>query len=160
MRLWTIHPRYLDGPGLVALWREGLLAQQVLRGRTRGYRHHPQLLRFRSHAQSLGCIASYLLAVHGESVVRGYRFDATKIARSRAAVGLTETEGQLLCEWAHLMRKLRKRAPGLYRKLQKIGVPEPHPLFRIVPGGVRSWERAHAEARFNNRMKPPESAGG
>jgi hypothetical protein len=145
MRLWTIHPRYLDGPGLVALWREGLLAQQVLRGRTRGYRHHPQLLRFRSHTQSLGCIASYLLAVHLESVVRGYQFDASKIARSRTAARLVETEGQLLCEWAHLMRKLRKRAPGLYRGLRKVAVPEPHPLFRIVPGGVRSWERADAE---------------
>jgi len=145
MRLWTIHPRYLDGPGLVALWREGLLAQQVLRGRTTGYRHHPQLVRFRSHAQSLGCIARYLLAVHGESLVRGYRFDATKIGHSRAAVGLAETEGQLLHEWAHLMRKLRKRAPGLYRGLQKVDVPDAHPLFRIVPGAVRSWERAHAE---------------
>lgn len=146
MRLWTVHPRYLDGPGLVALWREGLLAQQVLRGRTRGYRRHPQLLRFRSHAHSLGCIASYLSAVHGESLVRGYRFDATKIGRSRTAVGMAETEGQLLHEWSHLMGKLRKRAPRLYRGLQKVGVPDPHPLFRIVPGDVRSWERARASA--------------
>ena len=153
MRLWTIHPRYLDGPGLVALWREGLLAQQVLRGRTRGYRHHPQLLRFRSHPHSLGCIASYLSAVHGESLVRGYRFDASKIGRSRATVGLAETEGQLLHEWSHLMGKLRKRAPRLYRGLQKVGVPDPHPLFRIVPGGVRSWERARAEVQSNNRMR-------
>jgi hypothetical protein len=142
MRLWTIHPRYLDGPGLVALWREALLAQQVLRGRTRGYRHHPQLLRFRSHTHPLGCIARYLSAVHEESLVREYRFEARKIGRSRAAVGLAETEGQLLYEWSHLMRKLRKRAPRLYRELHKVGVPEPHPLFRIVPGGVRSWERA------------------
>src|SRR5262245_19326952 len=115
MRLWTIHPKYLDGPGLVALWREGLLAQQVLRGRTRGYRYHPQLLRFRSHTHSLGCIASYLSAVYEESLVRKYRFQARKIGRSRAAVGLAETEGQLLYEWSHLMRKLRNRAPGLYR---------------------------------------------
>ena len=149
MRLWTIHPKYLDGPGLVALWREGLLAQQVLRGRTKGYRHHPQLLRFRSHAHSLGCIASYLSAVYEESLVRKYRFEARKIGRSRAAVGLAETEGQLLYEWSHLMSKLRNRAPRLYRELQDVGVPEPHPLFSIVPGGVRSWERARGEARPN-----------
>lgn len=142
MRLWTLHPRYLDGPGLVALWREGLLAQQVLRGRTRGYRHHPQLLRFRAHPQTLGCIATYLRAVHQESLLRGYRFDAAKIGRGRATAGLEETEGQLLYEWKHLMRKLRRRAPGLHRGLRKVGVPDPHPLFRIVPGGVRSWERA------------------
>lgn len=160
MRLWTIHPRYLDGLGLVALWREGLLAQQVLRGRTRGYRHHPQVVRFRAHAHSLGCIASYLSAVHGESLVRGYRFDATKIGRSRAMVGLAETEGQLLYEWSHLMGKLRKRAPRLYRELQKVGVPDPHPLFRIVPGGVRSWEGVRAEARSNNRMQVPSGGSG
>src|SRR5262245_6165524 len=146
MRLWTIYPRYLDGRGLVALWREGLLAQQVLRGRTRGYRHHPQLLRFRSQAHSLACIGSYLSAVHGESLVRGYRFDARKIGRSRAAVMMAETEGQLLYEWLHLLGKLHKRAPQLYRALQKLGVPDPHPLFRIVPGGVRSWEGTRAQA--------------
>ena len=36
--------------GLVALWREALLARAVLRGKTRGYRHHPQLHRFRASA--------------------------------------------------------------------------------------------------------------
>jgi pyrimidine dimer DNA glycosylase len=151
MRLWTIHPRYLDGIGLVALWREGLLAQQVLRGRTRGYRHHPQLARFRSHARPLGCIAKYLRAVRDESSVRGYRFDATKIDRARAAAGLTETDGQLLCEWAHLKRKLRRRSPELYRRLLKVPVPDPHPMFRIVPGEARSWERAPGGKRSGHR---------
>ena len=91
--------------------------------------------------------------MHGESLVRGYRFDASKIGRSRTTVGLVETEGQLLHEWSHLMGKLRKRAPRLYRGLQKVGVPDPHPLFRIVPGGVRSWERARAVVRSKNRMQ-------
>jgi hypothetical protein len=27
MRIWTVHPRYLDPKGLVAAWREALLAQ-------------------------------------------------------------------------------------------------------------------------------------
>lgn len=37
MRLWSIHPRYLDTKGLVALWRETLLlAQAVLFGNTKG----------------------------------------------------------------------------------------------------------------------------
>ena len=39
MRLWSLRPKYLDSQGLVALWREGLLAQAVLRGKTRGYRN-------------------------------------------------------------------------------------------------------------------------
>ena len=29
MRLWSLHPRYLDRQGLTALWREGLLARAV-----------------------------------------------------------------------------------------------------------------------------------
>lgn len=36
MRLWSLHPNCLDAQGLVALWREALLAQAVLRGQTRG----------------------------------------------------------------------------------------------------------------------------
>ncbi|HNX99076.1 MAG TPA: pyrimidine dimer DNA glycosylase/endonuclease V, partial [Candidatus Aminicenantes bacterium] len=73
MRLWSIHPRYLDGRGLVALWREALLARKVLTGRTRGYRHHPQLARFRATADPLGTIDRYLAGVLAEADRRGYR---------------------------------------------------------------------------------------
>jgi hypothetical protein len=31
MRIWSLHPKYLDSKGLVALWRESLLAKNVLR---------------------------------------------------------------------------------------------------------------------------------
>jgi hypothetical protein len=41
MRLWSIHPEYLDAKGLVALWREALLAQNVLQCNTKGYKKHP-----------------------------------------------------------------------------------------------------------------------
>jgi len=150
MRLWTIHPRYLDAPGLVALWREGLLAQQVLRGRTRGYRHHPQLGRFRGHARPRACLTAYLQAVYRESQSRGYRFDRAKIARRPARCTLTETRGQLRYEWAHLKRKLRRRSPGQYRRFRDVKLPEPHPLFRIVPGGIR-WERPRSAGRAGHR---------
>ena len=63
MRLWTLHPKYLDAQGLVALWREGLLARAVLRGMTKGYRHHPQLQRFRAHASPRAAINLYLEGV-------------------------------------------------------------------------------------------------
>jgi hypothetical protein len=142
MRLWTLHPRYLDAAGLVAVWREALLAQQVLRGRTVGYRSHPQLVRFREQEHPLGCVAAYLKGIHEESRARGYRFDASKIGRRRSSDPLRETRGQLLHEWRHLKRKLRRRSPALFRLLQQVEVPEPHPLFRIVAGGVRDWERA------------------
>jgi len=141
MRLWTLHPRYLDAAGLVALWREGLLARAVLRGRTRGYRHHPQLLRFRSHAAPRSAINRYLAAVLDEAASRGYAFDRGRIAAAHGRILLTATAGQLAYEWRHLLRKLRQRNPRLYHKWHRAGSPEPHPLFRIVPGDVESWER-------------------
>lgn len=141
MRLWTLHPKYLDAAGLVALWREGLLAQQVLRGRTRGYRHHPQLRRFRAHSAPRACLARYLREVHRESLARGYHFNGAKVGRSRRECLVVETRGQLMHAWAHLKRKLRKRNPAQYRSLLAIRLPQAHPLFHIVPGRRREWER-------------------
>jgi hypothetical protein len=142
MRLWTVHPRYLDSKGLVAAWREGLLAQTVLLGRTRGYRHHPQLERFRDHPDPLAMIASYLSALHDESVARSYRFDASKIEPAPRCTGVEETKGQLLFEWRHLLGKLADRSPSVHKEVQAIEMPEPHPLFAIVPGPKQRWEKS------------------
>ena len=141
MRLWTIHPKYLDARGLVALWREGLLAQKVLQGRTVGYRSHPQLTRFRTQTDPVASLATYLRAVQLEATTRGYRFNVTKIARWRQRRPIPETRGQLQYEWQHLKRKLRKRSPELYRKLRRLQLPDAHPLFQIVPGKIQDWEK-------------------
>jgi Pyrimidine dimer DNA glycosylase len=141
MRLWTLHPRYLDARGLVAAWREALLAQKVLRGATRGYVHHPQLSRFRSHRSPVSAIAAFLAGIADEARKRGYRFDASKIARRRSGSRIRETRGQLLYEWKHLRAKLRARSPQVYRRLRSVKTPEAHPLFRIVAGQIRDWER-------------------
>jgi hypothetical protein len=141
MRLWTLHPRYLDSRGLVAAWREGLLAQKVLLGTTAGYRHHPQLARFRAQSDALASIATYLAGLSDEAVRRGYHFDATKILRRKSSGRIAETRGQLLFEWKHLKAKLRARAPGVARQWRGVAEPDPHPLFRVVPGGVRPWEK-------------------
>ena len=142
MRLWTLHPKYLDPRGLVALWREALLAKAVLRGRTRGYRHHPQLERFRAAALPVGAINAYLRIVHAEARRRGYRFSARKLAGPQSAERISATRGQLAFEWRHLMRKLRRRAPGQYRALRALRAPQAHPLFRLQTGPVAPWERA------------------
>ena len=141
MRLWTLHPRYLDAAGLVAVWREGLLARAVLRGRTRGYRHHPQLRRFRQSRAPVASLNRYLMEIYLEAQRRGYRFDRRKIAGPRRPLPMRETAGQLDYEWKHLLRKLRRRSPGRYRELRRLRRPEPHPLFRIIPGPLREWER-------------------
>lgn len=140
MRLWSLHPRYLDAKGLVALWRESLLAQAVLAGRTHGYRRHPQLVRFLESPDPGKYIAAYLRAVHEESVDRGYRFDERKIGSEAAVAPLTVTRGQLMYEWDHLVNKLRVRAPAWLDQLVNIPELESHPLFRVVAGNVAEWE--------------------
>jgi hypothetical protein len=140
MRLWTIHPRYLDAKGLVAAWREALLAQKVLQGKTRGYTNHPQLARFRSHRRPIQAIAAFLAGIANEAQRRGYHFDISKISTGRFRSQMKETRGQLLYEWQHLQAKLRMRAPEVHRRLRRLTMPEAHPVFRIVPGVVREWE--------------------
>ena len=142
MRLWSLHPRYLDPQGLVALWRETLLARKVLRGETRGYRHHPQLQRFREARDPLAAIDAYLAAVHAEATARGYAFDAGKFDAAARAAAVPVTRGQLEHEWAHLMRKLEARSPDLHARWRALQRPRAHPSFRIVAGPVAEWERA------------------
>jgi hypothetical protein len=141
MRLWTVHPRYLDSKGLVALWREGLLAQKVLCGKTIGYRHHPQLIRFQVNSNSQAAIATYLAVVLKEAKRRGFNFNSRKIIKSRMRGKITVTNGQLLYEWRHLKRKLRVRDIQKYQLFKLIDKPKPHPLFRIIPGPLQAWER-------------------
>ena len=147
VRLWTLHPKYLDTRGLTALWREGLLARAVLGGATRGYRHHPQLERFRRQPRPVRAMNAYLRAVLLEAQARGYRFDGTKLGPGDRGIAMRATRGQLSFEWQHLLRKLRSRSPELYRLRRRVDRVEPHPLFRIVAGSAESWERKRPRAR-------------
>lgn len=162
MRLWSVHPQYLDRQGLTATWREALLAQKVLAGATRGYRHHPQLIRFRDddagadHAGAgadpavddagasplpLQRIAAYLHAVADEAESRGYRFDRARITGGPGPVAPIEvTEGQLAHEWAHLRAKLAARSPAVLARWAEVTMPQAHPSFVVVPGPVADWE--------------------
>jgi hypothetical protein len=141
MRLWSFHPRYLDARGLVALWREGLLARAVLRGATRGYRHHPQLERFLSRPDPVAALDCYLSRVLDEARKRGYAFDATKITYRRCRHRFAPvTEGQLDYEWKHLLNKLKARAPSRWRAQRGLQ-PSQHCCFRVVPGPIADWER-------------------
>lgn len=148
MRLWSFHPSYLDPRGLVALWREALLAQKVLLGKTIGYRSHPQLHRFQKYAEPVTAIATFLWAIHAEATQRGYSFDGTRIVRGRKAMTIAVTTGQLKYEWKHLKRKLRLRDPQHLRRLSRIKQIDPHPLFQVIDGEVETWE-------VDARRKPP-----
>ncbi len=146
MRLWTLHPRYLDPQGLTALWREALLAREVLRGHTRGYREHPQLDRFRSSASPRSAINRYLAIVYAEAAARGYAFDRSKLAPAATRRRIVVTDGQLHYEWRWLLSKLRRRSPALYRSHADVAVPDAHPLFRVIAGPIADWERAQLPA--------------
>lgn len=141
MRIWSLHPRYLDSQGLVALWRETLLAQAVLHGLTKGYTQHPQLLRFKAHPDPHAAIGSYLRVVQAQATQRGYRFDASKILGDATNVNIPITQGQLAYEWQHLLNKLQQRNPELWARWCEVTVPEVHPLFTIVAGDIEGWEK-------------------
>jgi hypothetical protein len=140
MRLWTLHPQYLDRQGLLAAWREALLARKVLSGATRGYRKHPQLIRFSESQQPLIAIELFLYGIFQEAKRRHYRFSPALVTKPATAITIDETEGQLLYEWRHLKRKLERRSPEQFAKVNPIVNPQSHPLFRIIPGEIRSWE--------------------
>ena len=123
------------------MWREALLARAVLRGRTRGYRHHPQLTRFRAVPDPVSCLNAYLRAIHDESIARGYQFDRRKLGRRFTRRRVPSTTGQVAYEWAHLKRKLKSRDPASYRAIAHLDRPLAHPLFVIRPGPVQPWER-------------------
>jgi len=141
LRLWSIHPSYLDQKALVALWREGLLARAVLRGKTRGYKRHPQILRFREHPTPVSAINHYLRHVYLEAVARGYAFDKARIGPVRNRSKLSVTTGQLAFELEHLRRKIQNREPAAIERLPRSGTIKAHPIFRLKSGQIEHWEK-------------------
>ena len=141
MRIWSIHPQYLDAKGLVALWRETLLAKNVLEGKTKGYLHHPQLDRFRSLNAPAEGIHQYLSLIYEESLVRGYCFDKTKFNLAFTPCKLYVRKGQMEYERIHLLTKLKVRDRKKFLALRNLENFKPHPMFRVVRGGIEAWER-------------------
>jgi len=140
MRIWSLHPKYLDSKGLVALWRETLLAKHVLEGKTKGYRNHPQLERFKKAQKPVECINQYLTTVYEESVKRGYNFNRDKINWDYKPDTLIVTSGQMRYEANHLLNKLKIRDNNKHRMLVGITTFIPNPLFKVIEGEVEEWE--------------------
>ena len=140
MRIWSLHPKYLDAKGLVALWRETLLAKHVLEGKTKGYRNHPQLERFKNSDNPLFSINAYLSIVYEEATVRGYNFDNNKIDWKFKSTKIPVTSGQLDFEIKHLLKKLQTRDRILYKEVLGIRKFQAHPLFKVHKGDIEDWE--------------------
>lgn len=140
MRIWSINPVYLDSKGLVALWRETLLAKKVLEGQTKGYLNHPQLNRFKVLRNPVDYIDKYLEFVYAEALERGYNFDVSKFNGNIKVESIIVTSGQLDYEFKHLQNKLKERDPKRFlQHLNETNIRS-HPLFKVVNGGVESWE--------------------
>ena len=148
MRIWSLHPKYLDRQGLLACWRESLLAQKVIMGETKGYKHHPQLERFLSCPYPLAAIASYLDGVAEEAGQRGYAFNREKIAAFRLSGRIPVTRGQVLYEWGHLKAKLSCRDPVRLGQISSIEMPDVHPIFEIVDGSMEPWEKVIIQPKW------------
>jgi hypothetical protein len=141
MRIWSLHPKYLDAKGLVALWRETLLAKNVLAGQTKGYKNHPQLERFKYGNKSVTLINNYLEIVHQESKERQYNFDKSKFSVSKSKLYIPVTDAQIQYEFEHLLKKLKVRDHERYKKLKNLSSIHTHPLFFITKGDIEIWER-------------------
>jgi len=141
MRLWSIHPKYLDRQGLLALWRESLLAKKVLSGKTTGYKSHPQLKRFKITGKSLKAINLYLSYIYQEAGERGYKFSRKKFYLPQKFISLPVSNGQIKFEFRHLKKKLKQRDRALYNKLRKVKLISVHPMIKVVRGGVEDWEK-------------------
>lgn len=141
MRLWSLHTSYLDSKGIVALWREALLAKSVLEEKTKGYRNHPQLTHFKNTGDPLSAINSYLLSIWNESLKRSYKFDESKIGKISFMPELTVSTGQLKFELEHLKKKLFVRNKKMFNKIHSLINPKPNPLFRVIKGGIEEWEK-------------------
>lgn len=140
MRLWSLHPQYLDSAGLNASWREGLLAKNVLLGNTKGYTNHPQLIRFKNSPDPNLYIDAFLTEIYKEAVRRNFSYSKEKIRMIEGIPPIPVTKGQLEYEFEHLKRKLQKRGPELLVKLPVLSNLKPHPLFEAIEGAVEEWE--------------------
>ena len=141
MKLWTFHPRYLDTCGLTGLWREAIMAQNILiklmQGKLVGYTNHPELNKIRNIGESIfweGAIRVYLDEIYKESVLRKHSFNQYKIRASRGFLLNVEiwlSEEQLRQEEETIKERMAVRSPGRYQEVKDLQF-EPHPLFILA----------------------------
>jgi len=142
MRLWSLDPKYLDRQGLLAVWREGLLARKVLENKTKGYKNYPQLARFKINPQPLKVINSYLFGIFQEALARNYKFKLNKVNPLKiVSKNIRVSNGQVIYEFQHLLNKLKIRDKNKYQQFKNIKKPQVHFLFKVVNGGIAKWEK-------------------
>lgn len=141
MRLWSIHPKYLDRAWLLACWREWLLAKKVLEWNTKWYKNHPQLIRFKQLREPLVWINAFLSQIYLESVRRWYKFNSDKICLVSDINIIKVTEWQVQFEVKHLSNKLLIRDYERYLILSKNNKIDINSIFELIPWDIELWEK-------------------
>lgn len=158
MRLWTIHPKYLDGKRLTSQWKEGIQMMHIWKeigenpepAKRLGYVSHPQVRRLSNLLVADSGLISLLLhqhltAVHEESVQRSYSFNKKLIddlaPDCKNAPKVYVTMGQVAYEFALMATKNNEWS-------QKVAI-DPYmlcnPIFQVVSGSIESWEKTKDE---------------
>lgn len=132
MCLWSIHPKYLDKLGLIALWREGLLAQKALSVPSTQYIRHSELERFKNNENPLKAIGSYLCYVAAEGAKRGYNFTHERIVYPNFDDYLIIINDDTLnLEVKNLKNKLKLRDKTKFKELTEMSKIESNPAFYL-----------------------------
>ena len=154
MRLWSIHPKYLDSKRLTAQWREALLCRKVLEGKTKGYKSHPQFLRAKNHSQPFYFINYFLYTIWQEATNRGYNYDKSKLIMELSEKyqcpfeSIEVTTGQLEYEYHHMQLKAGEFSSQYVineEAFMNEGFIEPNPCFVSIPGDIQSFEKVKDE---------------
>jgi hypothetical protein len=143
MRIWTVHPRYLDVKGFVALWRETLLGMETLKKHVKCQHYipwykHPQLAPFKAQSDPILYISNYLYLVLEESRRRNYNFDGSKLDAIPYCENLPLIKASrevLVHEWLVCLGRYRVRSPKWFEEVKDISPLEvdPHPLYICEP---------------------------
>lgn len=151
MRLWSIHPRYLDRQGLTALWREGLGALTSIKP-GKGYHNHPQLDRFKKSNHQELLLQYYMRKVLWEAEARGYKFDASKLKPLRIPSSREQipvTRGQIEFEMKHLYKKMKERSIPQFSKNIKPKNVILNDCFYMIEGDIEPWEKTDGNKSSN-----------
>jgi len=140
MRLWSLHPKYLDRAWLLACWREWLLAKKVLEWNTIWYKNHPQLNRFKNFSNPILAINAFLTQIYIESKNRWYVFWSNKIEYVELIWIIEVTDWQLNYEKEHLFKKLSLRDINKANLIKDLERVTSNPIFRIINWNIESWE--------------------
>ena len=139
-RIWSLHPKYLDGIEIFFLWRNCIMAKKILDGTEKVNRKFPHLARFESSSNPIGAINIYLSEVYKIASTHGKNFKLDKFDDSFKDISLNVTKGQMEYEVELFKKKLRNRSSDTNALIFKIKIIEPNPLFKVVEGNKEAWD--------------------